>query len=154
MAKSVKAGMVATLDFERLAADMLDLPQADLQLKHLFAPGVYMRMITVPKGAVILGHEHKTEYFNIVLSGSASVLMNGRIIDVKGPCIIKSAAGTQKLAYTTEEMIWLTVHATEETDIDKIEEHLIVRSPALERHKDKMKRLKDHLERKQLCQQQ
>lgn len=153
MAKVVKKGMVAKLDFERLAADMLQLPQAELNLQHLFAPGIYMRMITVPAGAIILGHEHKTEYFNIVMSGSASVLMDGKVVEVKAPCIIKSAVGTQKLAYATEEMIWVTVHATEETDIDKIEEQLIVKSKALERHKARLERARQQ-ERKQIWQQQ
>ena len=141
------------IDFERLAADMLCLPQAELNLTHLFAPGVYLRMIIVPKGALILGHEHKTEYFNIVMSGSASVLMDGNIHDIKAPCIVKSGIGIQKLAYAKEQMIWVTVHATNETNIDKIEEQLIVRSKALEKHKRKVKALVEHAERN-LCQQQ
>lgn len=142
------------LDFERLASDLLKLPQADLNLKHMFAPGVYLRMITVPAGSLILGHRHKTEYFNIVLSGSASVLMGGKIEDVKAPCIIKSGVGIQKLAYVTSEMIWVTVHPTDETDIDKIEQQLLFKSKALEKHKAGLRALVEHVEERNLCQQQ
>lgn len=153
MARHKSNRVVKRIDFERLASDLLKLPQAELNLTHLFAPGVYLRMIKVPPGTLILGHEHKTEYFNIVLSGEASVLMNGKIEDVKAPCIIKSGVGIQKLAYVTKEMIWVTVHPTDETDIEKIEEQLIVKSAALEKHNG-LNRLVDHVEERNLCQQQ
>lgn len=82
----------------------------------------------MPAGSVIIGHEHTTEHFNIVLTGRALVLIDGKISTVKAGDVFKSGAGVRKALLIKEEMRWLTVHGTDETDVSKIEEKLTVKS--------------------------
>ena len=116
-------------ELEGLEKTLLSFPQIVAPLVHRFAPGVYIREITMPAGSLIIGHEHKTEHFNIVLKGRADVMMDGQIVDtIVAPCTFVSSAGVRKLLHIHEEMIWQTVHPTAETDICKLEEELVIKS--------------------------
>lgn len=126
----------------RLEAELLKLPQIDCPLHHNFAPHIYLREITMPEGAFVIGREHKTEHFNIILTGRASVLMDGVIHEIQAPCIIKSNAGVRKILYIHETMRWATVHPTDETNIEILEETLTVKTPAFREH-EMQKQLED-----------
>lgn len=89
----------------------------------------------MPAGALILGHEHTTEHFNIVLSGLALVLIDGKISTVKAGDVFKSGPGCRKALLIKEEMRWITVHGTDETDVEKIESKLTVQSEIFKRFK-------------------
>jgi hypothetical protein len=73
----------------RLEGRLLEESQVDVPLVHRFAPGVYLREVAmrVPVGEkflFVIGHKHKTEHFNIVLSGRVRVAQideEGRIVD-------------------------------------------------------------------------
>ena len=121
-------------NINKLEAELLKLPQIDCPLHHSFAPHVYLREITMPEGAFIIGREHTTEHFNIILTGRASVLMDGVVHEIQAPCIIKSNAGVRKILYIHETMRWATVHPTDETNIEILEETLTVKTPAFRDH--------------------
>lgn len=97
-------------EIERVEATLLPLPQVPMPLTHLFAPGVYLRVIDMPKGTFVIGHEHKTEHFNIVLSGRARVLVDGVATEIKAPALFVSKAGVRKILEILEDMRWVTVH--------------------------------------------
>lgn len=134
-------------ELEKLEAKMLEHPDAihakDLPLEHRFAPGVYMREIFMPAGAVILGHEHKTEHFNIVLSGRARVMMGGETQEIVGPCTFVSKPGVRKLLYILEDMRWQTIHPSKQTDVTKLEKKIVRKSKTWLKHEEKMKLLED-----------
>lgn len=115
---------------ELVESKLLRLPQVEVPLEHRFAPGIYLREVTMPAGTLVIGHEHKTEHFNIVLSGRARVMIGGKVQEVVAPCILKSEVGVRKILLIQEEMRWVTVHPTEETDIERLEDLLITRSGA------------------------
>jgi len=98
----------------------------DLALMHDFSPGLYMRRLLIPAGTFLIGGTHKTEHLNIAMSGSAHVMIDGEINYIKAPHVMKSGAGVKKVFYILEDMIWATTHVTEETDLDKLEETLIL----------------------------
>jgi hypothetical protein len=102
----------------------LALQQEQIQcpVTHNFAPNVYMRQILMPAGSFIIGKTHKTEHFNIILAGSAEVMIDGVIQFIQAPFTFTSKAGAKKVLRIHEEMIWATIHPTEETDIEKLEE--------------------------------
>jgi hypothetical protein len=114
---------------EQMEKELLPLTQVDCPLTHRFAPGVYFREIFMPADTIVLGHEHKTEHFNVILTGRALVAMDGEIQEVIAPAVIKSLAGVRKALLIIEDMRWCTVHPTDETDLDKLEELLIIKSP-------------------------
>lgn len=93
------------------------LPQVECPLVHTFAPGVYCREITMPgatkehsHGTFIIGKKHKTKHVNIVLTGRASVLIDGVLTEIKAPSTFVSEAGCRKVLLIHEEMKFITVH--------------------------------------------
>ena len=119
---------------ETLERALLKAEQVDFPLNHAFAPNVYLRQITMPKDTIVIGHQHKTEHFNIVLSGRASVYMEGQMHEIVAPSIFKSSAGVRKVLFIHETMVWATVHPTSETNLDKLDEELIVKSESFQQH--------------------
>lgn len=103
-----------------------ELPQIECPLKHYFAPGVYVREIFMPAGAVVIGKIHKTEHFNIIQRGCVSLISeNGEREVLRGPTTFVSGAGVQKVLYIHEDTVWSTVHVTDERDLEKLEAQLI-----------------------------
>ena len=121
---------------ETLEAAMLKMPQADCPVTNLFAPGIYWREIEIPAGAVALGHEHKTEHLNVLLSGRVRVLCDGQVKELVAPCVFSSSAGVRKLVYAVEPTRWANVHAnpTDETEMAKLELIFIEKSAAFLAH--------------------
>ena len=115
---------------DKLGDKLQRFPQVDMPLIHLFAPGVYYREIFMPAGTIVIGHEHKTEHFNIVLSGKARVMMNGEIHLIKGPDVFVSGPGVSKVLYILENMRWATIHPSDETNIEVLEDILVNKSPS------------------------
>ncbi len=111
---------------------LLDLPKEEkLDLEaltdHFFAPGVYARMFFVPKGTVAIGKIHKTEHLTIICNGKCSVSTEDGPLFFEGPCVFSSRPGVKKAVYAFEDTTWITIHVTEETDLEKIEEQVIAK---------------------------
>ena len=107
---------------------IIDIPESGLPLTHVFSDGVYAREIFMPKGMLIIGHVHNTTHLNIVSTGEALVYMNGEMHKVTAPYTFESKADTRKVLFILEDMFWTTIHKTEETDIDVLENTLIDKS--------------------------
>ena len=110
-------GSLATLDIDR-----------DLPLTHRFAPGAYAREMFVPKGSVVIGKIHKHAHLNFVMRGKALILTEDGPMVIEAPFTLVSKAGTKRVAVAIEDLVWTTVHVTEETNLEKIEEHVIAKS--------------------------
>jgi hypothetical protein len=113
---------------ESLEAEMLKYNQAEIPLKHHFAPGLYGREIIMPKGIFAIGHAHKEDCINVVLRGNVSVFIEGKVKQIKGPCMFLGKAMDRKVGYVNEETVWITFHPTTETNIEKLEDDLLVKS--------------------------
>ena len=114
------------IDFTKsLIHECLKLPQVDCPLNHHFCGGVYARQITMPADTFVIGKRHKTSHFNIILKGKAHVLIDGVVSLIEAPCILNSAENIRKILYIVEDMTWVTIHATQETDILKLENDLV-----------------------------
>lgn len=100
-----------------------------------------MREVMMPAGTMVIGHEHKTEHLNIVLTGWAHVMLNGEVEIIRAPYTFTSKPGVRKVLFIHEDMLWATIHPTDETDLDKLEEMLIVKSPAYHKHLVDIERL-------------
>lgn len=104
---------------------MKEMPQLDIPVRHFFSLGVYAREIQIPKGAVITGKIHKFSQLNILSKGDMSVMTEDGVKRVQAPFTIVSPPGTKRVAYAHEDCVWTTIHGTEETDLDKIEQRFI-----------------------------
>jgi hypothetical protein len=98
---------------------------------HRFAPGLYIREQFMPKGALLLGHEHKGETLNIVLRGKARVFADGRVRVVTAPAMFTSGPG-RKVGYMLEDTVWTNVlpNPDNERDIEKLEDRYVFKTEA------------------------
>lgn len=99
--------------------------EEDYPLVHRFAPGLYVREVSVPAGQFIVGRKHLHPTVNFLMKGRVSVVSGGRVMHLTAPCTFVSEAGVRKAAIVHEDMIWTNVHATDETDIGRIEKLFI-----------------------------
>ena len=106
---------------------MKEQEQVDIKTTHHFCNGIYAREIFIPKGVILTGKIHKEEHLNIISKGEISVATEDGVKVVKAPCTIISKPGTKRAGYAHEDTIWITVHATEETDLEIIEELFIAK---------------------------
>jgi hypothetical protein len=105
-----------------------ELIHQDCPVTHRFTKGCYLREILMPKGTRIIGKIHATEHFNILLTGSVTVITAEGVEDMKAPYTFTSKAGVQKVVIVHEDCIWQTVHITDKTDLEEIEKDVIVES--------------------------
>lgn len=98
--------------------------------KHYFErnPGKYIREVWRPADTFIIGHEHRTGHWNELVSGRLSVWMLGKWKHMEGPCRFFSDLGVRKLTYSHTDALLRTEHQTDETDLEKLESELIVKS--------------------------
>ena len=101
--------------------DVIDVP-----VQHHFAPGVYMRQMDAAAGTLVVSKMHRTEHMNILLKGSLTVATENGIELLKAPAVIKSMPGTKRIGYFHEDSSWITIHPTSDTDLEKIEQQVIV----------------------------
>ena len=97
----------------------------ELEVLHHFAPGIYARELRIPKGVLLTGKVHKTEHMNILAVGRIEIANMGESKEMTGPYVFTSPAGTKRAGYAHEDSVWITIHATEETDLKKLESDLV-----------------------------
>lgn len=107
-----------------LERNLNTLPQVELTLQHHFTPGMYAREMTIPAGTILTGKIHKTSHLNIVSAGDITVWTEGGMKRIKAPFSFVSHPGTKRVGLTHAETVWTTIHVTEETDLDKLEDLL------------------------------
>lgn len=115
---------------------ILDAPQDELPVSHHFGPGVYIREAKFSAGHLVLGHKHKCAHTNILVSGRLVFLNEGgQVKELKAPMVMVSPPG-QKLAYIMEDTVWQNVYATEERDVEKLEDMFLEKNSILEGRKE------------------
>ena len=115
---------------EQLEQAMFKMVEHHIEIEpvHHFSKGLYAREITIPKGTTLTGKIHKTEHINVISKGDISVLTENGIQRIKAPCTIISKPGTKRVGFAHEDTVWTTFHATDETDLVKLEADLIAPS--------------------------
>lgn len=101
---------------------MLQMPQRELEVKHYFSHRIYARELYIPRDTILVGKLHKFPQLNILSKGDISVLIDEEVKRIQAPYTIVSPAGTKRIAYAHEDTVWLTIHGTDEINIDIIEE--------------------------------
>ena len=126
---------LATIDrLSDLEAAMLDADgQVEIETTHHFLPGIYVREIFLPEGTLAIGHTHKGPCGNMLLKGTMRVLVNGEVKEITAPYVFTSGPG-RKVAYAVTDCVFQNLHATEETDLERLEEQLIEKSDVWQAH--------------------
>jgi len=122
---------------------MLEEEQVSIPVIHSFSPGIYAREIRAPKGVLLLGHKHKRSCLNILAQGK--MLLKRSLEDegkeITAPFTFHTDPGTQKIAICLEDVVFINVFNTEETDIQKLEDMLIEKSEVYIEHEKRKKEL-------------
>ena len=117
----------------QLEARIAEAPQVHCENAHHFGPGVYMREGRIPAGTVVTGRQHRTEHLNILAAGEITVWTEDGMKRLKAPAVIKSMPGAKRVGYAHTNVVWITVHATDLTDVAEIERQLLMPElPAIE----------------------
>jgi hypothetical protein len=106
-------------------------------LEHLFADGLYIRKIFMPAGQVIVSKIHKYNHPYFVLKGKVSVLTDTGVEKISAPHYGITTVGTKRVLNVIEDTIWITVHATDKTDLKEVEEEIIAKDfkdPQISQH--------------------
>ncbi len=98
-------------------------------IKHIFAPGAYVRELTIPALNLVVGKIHKHSHVNFISKGRVSVITEeGGVEELVAPATLVSPAGVKRLLFTHEETVWSVMHVTDETDLEKIESQVIAKT--------------------------
>jgi hypothetical protein len=110
---------------EKLLAQVQQMPQVDCQTKHYFGPSIYIREVTMPAGSVVIGKPHRKDHMCVMLQGRMIVVdAEGKQKELVAPMTFVGSAG-RKVAYILETTVFQNILATEETDIEVLENMLV-----------------------------
>jgi hypothetical protein len=123
--KKSKVTIDKILAFEELLKQQ---PQLDLKVINHFSHGVYARELLIPAGTILTGEIHKHSNLNLLMKGKIKVSIGDEIELIEAPFIVVSPPGTKRVAEALTECVWVTVHGTFETNINKIREYFIANS--------------------------
>jgi hypothetical protein len=110
---------------DRLQAEMVKMPQAELTTEHLFSPGMYMRKVFRPAGTLIVGKIHKEPHFFLCAKGEIIAWTETGMRRLQAGDVVESKPGTKRVTLAVTDAIGITIHRTEKTDLDEIEAELI-----------------------------
>jgi len=113
----------------RLQAELLKIPQADIVTEHIFLDGIYERKITIPPWTVLTGAEHKTSYRVRIERGTIAVNTDTEVKVLTGPLEFDAPAGVQRAGRVFgEEVVWVDIYPNPDncTDLSALEDRLYV----------------------------
>ena len=108
-------------------------PQIQCEEKHHFGPNIYIKEVTMPAGALIIGKHHRMEHLCNMVSGRMFILQDdGSKKELVAPMTFMAKPG-RKVAYIVETVVFQNIYSTSETDIEKLENMCVDNSiPLLE----------------------
>ena len=126
---TVQADIKQSLD--NLAIAVKQAPQVECKESHHFGPNIYIKEVTLPAGAVIIGKHHRHEHLCNMVSGRMIVVdSEGNRTELVAPMTFMAKAG-RKIAYIIETVVFQNIYSTSETDIQKLEDMIVDNSKDL-----------------------
>lgn len=105
---------------------MMEMPQAPaFNTTHHFHGGMYCRRMVIPAGSVIVSKKHKTNHLFIGCSGLLKVSGEGETYVLDAGSVILSKIGTKRAVLALTDVVCMTVHVTDKTSTDGLEEELV-----------------------------
>ena len=96
-----------------------------MDTKHHFSSGVYVRQMFLPKDNYAVTHSHNYDHLSILAYGSAKVICDGVETLYKSGDVATIKAGCKHTVIAVEDSMWFCIHATDETDQEKMDSVLI-----------------------------
>ena len=99
--------------------------EIDLGIVHNFSDGLYAKQMFIPKGYTVGQHEHKFSHLSILAKGKVIVKTDDFEKEYTAPSCLEIKQGINHAIEALEDSVWFCIHATDETNIDKIDKVLI-----------------------------
>lgn len=133
----------------RLQEALARLPQADTDVEHFFADGMYGRRCFIPADTVVTGKIHRHEHFVLLIKGSATINTDRGMERISAPHVWVSPPGAKRVLYTHEDCEFFTTHLNHDNgrDLERIEadviepEGLLTHEPEVSEFKDELQRM-------------
>jgi quercetin dioxygenase-like cupin family protein len=97
-------------------------------INHHFSAGVYAKETRIPAGHVLVQHKHRFSHLSILASGSIELMVDGERKIIHAPACLTIEADKHHGVKSLTDVVWYCIHATECTDLNEIDEVLIVPS--------------------------
>lgn len=99
-----------------------------IEANHYWSPGVYMREVVLPAGTLAVGRIHRHDCLAIIIGDVSITSESQGPMRVTGMRIFHSYPGAKRVAYAHMTTRWITVHHTDEQNIEKLEAELFAPS--------------------------
>ena len=117
--------LITMSNFAQQFAEIPKVWDYDPQTKHHFSDGLYGKEMVLPKGYIAYSHSHNYDHLSILAKGRVIVKTDDYNKEYVAPACINIEANTYHQIEALEDVVWFCIHATDETNIDKIDEVLI-----------------------------
>lgn len=122
-AQDIVAGMPTPEAVREMETLLLQLPQIDLHTEQLVHAGMSARTIFIPAGTVLTGA--LTNIDNLCVAfGDITVTTDAGPQRLTGFNVIPAMAGAKRAGVAHSDTWWVTIHRTDLTDLDAIEEEM------------------------------
>ena len=97
-----------------------------MEQMHHFSEGLYAKQMELKEGSFAVQHKHKYDHLSILAKGKVRVLFEGNLSkEYTAPACINIVKDVNHAVYALEDSVWFCIHATSETDVDKVDKVLI-----------------------------
>ena len=94
-------------------------------IKHHFSDNLYAKECVIPKGTQLVQHKHNYDHLSILAKGKVVVVEDNTETIIEAPACINIKANKHHGILALEDCVWFCIHATDETNVNKIDEVLI-----------------------------
>ena len=94
--------------------------------EHFFSEGVYARKWSIPANTQVPTHKHVYDHMSILAKGHVTVTADGNTVEYTAPAVLDIKKNLEHTIRAYEDSIWFCIHATSETDVDRIKEDTII----------------------------
>jgi quercetin dioxygenase-like cupin family protein len=109
----------------RIEQEILKMPQVELPIEHYQIDGVYARSMFIPAGTILTGKIHNFESIAILAKGRIRITNGTESYIISEGHIMVDKPGVKRLGYAETDVVFITVHRTDNIEIEAIEKELV-----------------------------
>ena len=94
-------------------------------IAHFFSDGIYAKQILLLENDTAQTHVHQYDHLSILAYGKVVIAVDGKQLIYIAPACIEIKAGQAHSILAVENSVFYCIHASNEKDINKIDEVLI-----------------------------
>lgn len=87
--------------------------------------GVYIKETRMAAGSLLSMHAHTFTHKSTLAAGRVVLTKNGECTEIEAPAVLILKAGDAHQVEAVTPAVWLCIHASTETDLEKIDHTLV-----------------------------